>query len=169
MTTVKTTAKKQNTTKFRTKGPSRAYMAPSATVEWATPQAFFDAYNAEFRFTLDAAASAENHKCERFFTNAEDGLAQDWGQETVWVNPPYGRQITDWMKKAAEAQAGGATVVMLVPARTDTAWFHDVALKQEVRFLRGRLKFGGATHGAPFGCIVVVFSPFGTCSGPVAA
>lgn len=135
------------------------YTAP-VTVEWGTPQAFYDALDAEFGFTLDVAASADNAKCERYFSPKDDGLAQDWTGEVCWMNPPYGRAIGLWMEKASEARA---TVVCLVPARTDTAWWWDFALKGEVRFIRGRLRFTGGTktnplsHNAPFPVAVVVF------------
>jgi phage N-6-adenine-methyltransferase len=137
----------------------RPYILPSATDDWATPQATFDALDEEFDFDLDPCASRNNHKCARYFTKKQNGLARDWGTATVFCNPPYGRVIATWMAKAEDACAKGATVVMLVPARTDTKWFHDIALLQEVRFLRGRLKFGGSKNAAPFGCIVVVFRP----------
>lgn len=137
----------------------RPYILPAASEEWATPQATFDELHAEFDFNLDPCASSTNHKCARYFTKAEDGLAQDWGASRVFCNPPYGRAISQWMAKADEASRRGATVVMLVPARTDTKWFHDIALKHTVKFLRGRLKFGDAKHSAPFGCMLVVFRP----------
>lgn len=121
---------------------------------WETPQDFFDRLNDEFHFDLDVCALAENAKCERYFTPSTDGLKQKW-TGTVWCNPPYGRQIAKWVKKAAESDC---TVVMLIPARTDTGWFHDYIYgKTEIRFLRGRLKFGGAKWNAPFPCMVVIW------------
>lgn len=121
---------------------------------WETPQDFFDRLNKEFHFDLDVCALPDNAKCERYFTPDMDGLKQKW-TGTVWCNPPYGRQIAKWVKKAAEA---ACTVVMLVPARTDTGWFHDYIYgKTEVRFIRGRLKFGGAKWNAPFPCMVVIW------------
>ena len=132
----------------------------SATDDWATPQATFDELNAKWGpFTLDPCASASNHKCARYFTDEQDGLAQDWGAETVFMNPPYGKAIGQWMKKAYESSQQGATVVCLVPVRSDTAWWHDWAKKGEVEFLQGRLRFGGATNSAPFASAVVVFKP----------
>jgi site-specific DNA-methyltransferase (adenine-specific) len=132
----------------------------SATDEWATPQAFFDELDAEFHFTLDVCATSENAKCPRYFTRSEDGLAQPWGQERCWMNPPYGRAIGAWMRKAYEASNLGALVVCLIPARTDTAWWHDYAAKApERRFVRGRLRFGDANHSAPFPSVVVIFRP----------
>lgn len=127
----------------------------SATNEWATPQAFFDDLNREFKFTLDVASTDQNAKCERHFTERDDGLAQSWDGEVVWCNPPYGRAIKDWVRKASEAKA---TVVMLIPARTDTSYFHDyIYNKTEIHFVRGRLKFGEAVNSAPFPSMVVVF------------
>lgn len=129
----------------------------SKTDMWSTPQAFFDVVNGEFDFDLDVCATPENAKCERYFTKEQDGLAQVWGG-TCWMNPPYGREIKHWMKKAYHSAQQGATVVCLVPSRTDTAWWHDYAAKaQEVRFIRGRLKFGNAKNSAPFPSALVVF------------
>ena len=134
-------------------------MFSSKTEMWATPQDFFDKLNEEFHFTLDAAAIAENAKCKRYYTPEDDGLFQPW-EGVVWCNPPYGKQIGKWVRKGFESARGGATVVMLVPARTDTAWFHDYILgKAEIRFVRGRLKFGESKNSAPFPSMVVVFRP----------
>ena len=129
----------------------------SATDLWATPQDFFDKLHAEFGFTLDVCANAENAKCPDYFTVEQDGLAQDWGTNVCWMNPPYGREIGRWMRKAYQASGSGADVVCLVPARTDTAWWWDWAMKGEVRFIRGRLKFGGHDTNAPFPSAVVIF------------
>lgn len=131
----------------------------SATDEWATPQTFFDELNKEFGFTLDVCADNWNHKVDRYFTKAEDGLLQDWNG-VCWMNPPYGRTIKDWMRKAYESSLYGSTVVCLVPARTDTAWWWDYAMKGEVRFIRGRIKFvnrEGTGDAAPFPSAVVIF------------
>lgn len=130
----------------------------SASVEWSTPQDVFDKLNSEFHFTLDVAATPENAKCERYYTKAEDGLKMPWGG-SVWCNPPYGREIGLWVKKAYEsAHESGSVVVMLIPARTDTKWFHDYVLhRAEIRFIAGRLKFGGAKNSAPFPSMVVIF------------
>ena len=137
---------------------AREVWASSATDEWATPQDFFDRLNAEFGFTLDVCALPESAKCEAYFTPETDGLAQDW-RGVCWMNPPYGREIGRWMRKAWESCIAGATVVCLVPARTDTAWWHDFAMRGEIRYVRGRLKFGNAKNSAPFPCAVVVFRP----------
>lgn len=136
----------------------------SRTPEYATPNETYSALHREFGFTLDPCSTHENAKCGRHFTLAEDGLAQDWEQETVFMNPPYGRAISLWMRKAYEQSLGGATVVCLVPARTDTKWWHDFAMKGEVRFLKGRLKFNGGKNGAPFPSAVIVFRPGAACN-----
>ncbi len=128
----------------------------SATEMWATPQEFFDKYNEKFDFKTDVCASPENAKCTIFYTEQMDGLAQNW-QGCCWMNPPYGRAIKAWMRKAYESSLNGATVVCLVPARTDTAWWHDYAIKGDIEFIRGRLKFGGHKNSAPFPSAVVVF------------
>ena len=128
----------------------------SATDLWSTPQDFFDKINEEFGFETDVCASVENAKCKRFFTKEDDGLAQAW-TGVCWMNPPYGREINQWMEKAYKSSLDGATVVCLVPARTDTAWWHDYAAKGKVRFIRGRLKFGEHANSAPFPSAVVVF------------
>lgn len=137
-----------------------AIMFSSETDQWATPQDFFDELNAEFHFTLDPCATRENAKCARFFTVEDDGLKQDWQGETVFCNPPYGREIGKWVKKCyEESKKPGTTVVMLIPARTDTSYFHDYIYgkAREVRFIRGRLKFGDSQNSAPFPSMVVVF------------
>ena len=127
--------------------------------KWATPQDFFDKLNDEFHFTLDAAASPDNAKCANYFTEEQDGLVQSWGGHTVWCNPPYCRKTGLWVKKAYEEhQRTGCTVVMLLPSRTDVGWFHDYILgKAEIRFIKGRLKFGGNKNSAPFPSIVVIY------------
>lgn len=106
--------------------------------DWSTPQDLFDSLNKEFHFTLDPCASEWNAKCEKFFTEEQNGLMQDWSKDIVFMNPPYGKVLYDWMKKAYESET---TVVCLVPSATDTQWFHDFALKGEIRFLRGRPRF----------------------------
>jgi len=134
-------------------------MFSSKTDLWETPQDFFNRMDAEFGFELDVCARPENAKCDSYFTPEIDGLTQEW-LGVCWMNPPYGRDIGKWIKKAYEsAQANGATVVCLVPARTDTKWWHDYCMKAEYRLLRGRLKFGGHTNSAPFPSAVVIFRP----------
>lgn len=127
----------------------------SQTDLWATPQDFFDKLNEEFSFEVDVCARQENAKCPKYFTKEQNGLAQEW-KGICWMNPPYGREISKWMKKAYESAQGGATVVCLVPARTDTRWWHEYAIKHEVRFIRGRLKFNEGKGNAPFPSAVVV-------------
>lgn len=128
----------------------------SATDLWATPQDFFDSYDKKYNFSLDVCASKENAKCSRYFTKEDDGLTQIW-QGSVWMNPPYGREIIKWMRKAYESSLEGATVVCLVPSRTDTKWWHEYAMKGEIEFIKGRLKFGNSLNSAPFPSAVVVF------------
>mgnify|MGYP003326227796 CR=1 FL=1 len=131
----------------------------SATDEWATPADFFAAQDSLHHFTLDVCATPENAKCARYYTRADDGLKQAWAGERCWMNPPYGRAIGAWMRKAYEESLRGALVVCLVPARTDTAWWHNYAAKGNVTFIRGRLKFGGQTNSAPFPSALVVLKP----------
>lgn len=129
----------------------------SSTDLWSTPQDFFDKLNDEFMFDLDVCATNENAKCENYFTISDDGLNEKW-TGSVWCNPPYGREIGKWVKKAHESRET-AEVVMLLPARTDTKWFHDyIYNKAEIRFIKGRLKFGGSKNSAPFPSMVVIFN-----------
>lgn len=131
----------------------------SRTDEWATPRAMFAALDAEFGFDLDPCASAENATCARYFTKADDGLRHPW-RGVVFMNPPYGDEIARWVRKAYDEAQDGSVVVALVPARTDTAWWHDyVTRSAEIRFLRGRLRFGNSPNSAPFPSAVVVFRP----------
>lgn len=136
--------------------PINRGMLSSLTDQWATPQAVFDRLDAEFHFELDVCALPDNAKCRRYFSPAQDGLTQEW-RGACWMNPPYGREIGKWMKKAYESSHKGAIVVCLVPARTDTAWWHDYAAKGEIRYVRGRLCFGTATSAAPFPSAIVIF------------
>lgn len=121
---------------------------------WETPQDLFDVLDAKFHFETDVCAVAENAKCKRFFTPQQDGLKQEW-TGVCWCNPPYGRGIGKWVEKAARSKA---TVVMLLPARVDTAWFHDWCLPYgKVTFVRGRLRFGGSKWNATFPSMIVAF------------
>lgn len=135
-------------------------MFSSATDNWSTPQDFFDKLNDEFHFTLDVCADETNHKCEYYYTKEVDGLSRPW-IGIIWCNPPYGRKIGEWVQRAyISSQIGSATVVMLLPARTDTRWFHDYIYNMpntEIRFIKGRLKFGGCKNSAPFPSMVVIF------------
>jgi phage N-6-adenine-methyltransferase len=125
---------------------------------WGTPQWLFDALDKEFGFTLDPCTDGTNAMCEKFYSAQENGLLRDWGTETVFMNPPYS-DCQAWMCKAYGAAQEGATVVCLVPSRTDTDWWHRYAMKGEIRLLRGRLKFGDAVNSAPFPSAVIVFRP----------
>lgn len=134
-------------------------MFSSATDMWATPQDFFDNLNNEFRFEIDVCATAENAKCKTFYTKEQNGLEMPWNG-VCWCNPPYGREIRKWVERAYTSSVGGATVVMLLPARTDTKWFHEYIYgKAEIRFIKGRLKFGDSKNSAPFPSMVAVFRP----------
>ena len=132
----------------------------STTDLWATPQDFFDKLNDEFHFDLDPCATHDNAKCPIYFTKEDDGLSKDWQGYRVFCNPPYGRAIAAWVRKCyEESRKPNTLVVMLIPARTDTSYFHDyIYHKAELRFIRGRLKFGGSQQGAPFPSMVVIFN-----------
>ena len=132
----------------------------SKSSDWATPSEFFDKLNWRFGpFDLDPCATPMTAKCINFYTPMEDGLSKDWEDHRVFVNPPYGREIAQWVKKSYdEGQKKNTRVVMLIPARTDTKYWQDYVMKaQEVYFVRGRLKFGESTNSAPFPSAVVVF------------
>jgi len=137
----------------------------SKTDDWATPQQVFDKLNSEFGFTLDACATSDNAKCRIFFTKEQDGLAQSFGKNVVWVNPPYGKFIPQWVKHSYEQSRLGATVVMLIPCRTDTKWFHEYVTKAEVRFFNKRLSFGDSKNKAPFPVCLAIFRPAGATTG----
>lgn len=129
----------------------------SNTEEWATPKLFFEELNKEFNFTLDPCCTEENAKCKKHYTKEQDGLLQDWSNDVVFCNPPYGRKISEWIKKCYEENKKGATVVLLIPARTDTTYFHQYVYKQhEIRFIKGRLHFNDSKQSAPFPSMVVV-------------
>lgn len=130
----------------------------SQTNEWSTPQDFFDKLNEEFNFEVDLCADESNHKCDSYYSKLTDGLSHSWDNLRCWCNPPYGREIGKWVKKASEAVGG--VVVMLIPARTDTRYFHEYIYQKpnvEICFLKGRLKFGGSKNSAPFPSMVVIF------------
>ena len=130
----------------------------SRSCEWETPQDLFDELDREFHFTLDPCSTDDNAKCKKHYTKEQDGLLQDWTGETVFCNPPYGRDIAAWCKKCYQHYTSGGTAVMLVHARTDTAWFHDwVYGKAELRFIKGRVKFGGSKYNAPFPSMIAVY------------
>lgn len=134
--------------------------------DWETPQSFFEELNSEFHFTLDAAADDLNHKCEKYFTEEQDALSQEW-KGSVFCNPPYGKKSPNFIKKAYEEskQEYNEVVVLLIPARTDTKIWHEYIFgKAEIRFLKGRLKFennGQAKDAAPFPSALVIFKKAG--------
>jgi phage N-6-adenine-methyltransferase len=133
-------------------------MFTSASDEWETPREFFDEVNDIFHFDLDVCATRGNAKCRRYFTKAENGLRRIW-RGVCWMNPPYGREISLWVRKACESSLeAGTVVVCLLPARTDTRWWHDyvIARAEKIRFIRGRLRFSGRGP-APFPSALVVF------------
>ena len=134
-------------------------MFSSKTDNWATPQDFYDRLNKRFNFELDPCADAANHKCQIYYTKEQDGLQQDWSKYRTYVNPPYGREIGKWVEKAYETnKEHGNLIVMLLPARTDTRWFHNwIYGKAEIEFIKGRLKFGNSKDSAPFPSMIVIF------------
>ena len=130
----------------------------SEDMTWTTPQNLFNELNNEFHFDLDVCCSIYTTKCRNFFTEETDGLSQDWSGHVCWMNPPYGKYIYDWMKKAYEESLKGAIVVALIPARTDTKYWHDFCMNaSEIRFIKGRLKFGNSNNSAPFPSAIIVF------------
>lgn len=128
--------------------------------DWETPLDLYKKLNDEFHFTLDPCANEFNHKCDNYYTVENDGLKQNWGGQIVFCNPPYGRKIYEWVKKAyEESQKSNTTVVLLIPSRTDTKYFHEFLYKKEnveLRFLKGRLKFSGSENSAPFPSLVAI-------------
>ena len=128
----------------------------SKSNEWSTPLDFFNKLNKEFNFTLDPCCTKDSAKCKKFYTKDDDGLSKDCSNEIVFMNPPYGREIKHWIKKGYKESLKGATVVCLIPARTDTSYWHDYCMKGDIRFIRGRLKFNNA-NSAPFPSAVVIF------------
>jgi phage N-6-adenine-methyltransferase len=142
----------------------------STSSEWDTPQDFYDKLDKQFNFTLDPCATPKSTKCKKYYTEEDDGLTQDWKGHTVFVNPPYGRGIGAWFKKGyEESKKHNTVVVMLIPSRTDTKWWHDYVMKaKEVHLVRGRLKFGTSDNAAPFPSAVVVFHSDMLYKSPVA-
>ena len=134
-------------------------MFSSKDQTWETPLELFNRLDKEFNFTLDPCCTEETAKCKKYYTPTENGLIQDWQNEIVFMNPPYGREISDWLKKAYEESLKGTLVVCLIPSRTDTKYWHDYCMKaSEIRFIKGRLKFGNSKNSAPFPSAIVVFN-----------
>lgn len=140
----------------------------SESQDWETPDELFLILDKEFGFTIDVCASSENTKCSRYYTKEDNALIQKW-EGICWMNPPYGREIGKWVQKAYESSLDGATVVCLLPSRTDTKWWHEYCMKGEIRFIKGRLKFGNSTNSAPFPSVIVVFRPYNPISGKVSS
>lgn len=135
-------------------------MFSSKTDEWSTPQDLFDKLNEEFNFDLDVCANESNHKCSLYYDRKQDGLKMPWNGHIVWCNPPYGKEIAKWVERAyIEHKTHGTTIVMLLPARTDTIWFHTYVLGwADIRFLKGRLKFGDSKNSAPFPSMLAIYN-----------
>ena len=131
----------------------------SATGEWETPIDFYDMLDKEFGFTLDPCCTPETAKCGKYYTAEDDGLSESWEGHTVFMNPPYGRDIKHWIQKAyEEGKKKDTVVVALIPSRTDTKYWHEYCMKaKSITFIKGRLKFGGSKNAAPFPSAVVVF------------
>lgn len=127
---------------------------------WETPKDFYDKLNKEFNFTLDPCCSEKTAKCEKFYTEKDDGLTKNWGGETVFMNPPYGREQKKWIEKAyKESLKENTKVVCLIPSRTDTIIWHEIIFKyaKEIRYIKGRLKFGNSKNPAPFPSAIIIF------------
>ena len=129
----------------------------SNTPEWATPKNFFEELDSKYHFTLDPCSTKENHKCDTYFTKEDNGLEKSWGGYIVYCNPPYGKEISKWVEKAYRENQNGVFVVMLLPARTDTKWFHEyIYKKHKIEFIKGRLKFNDGKQAAPFPSMLVI-------------
>ena len=145
-------------------------MFKSDSTEWETPESLMVQLRKEFTFTLDVCATIENTKAHSYYTKEINGLKQEWyvyaRNGACWMNPPYGREVGQWVEKAYNESLKGAMVVCLLPARTDTKWFHEWVLgKAEIRFIRGRLKFGLAKNSAPFPSMLAIYQPLSNCGG----
>lgn len=136
---------------------------------WATPTALFNKLNEEFNFNLDPCADDKNHKCARYYTKEQNGLSKIWtGTDRVFLNPPYGKMIKHWVKKARQSyEENGALVVALLPARTDTKWWLDCMASAEIRFIKGRVKFGDGKNGAPFPSVIVIWRERERLNAPI--
>ena len=132
-------------------------MFSSKSNECSTPQDFFDELNNIYNFTLDPCANNENHKCDKYYTIEENGLLKSWDNEIVFMNPPYGREIGKWMKKAYNEKEKAIAIVCLIPSRTDTKYWHEYAMEGEIYFVKGRLKFENKKNGAPFPSAIIIF------------
>ncbi len=159
VSTIKKKTKRNKTKRNKTeRTPLNRGVFTSNRGDWETPVEVFQELDREFGFELDVCATASNAKCSAFFSPEIDGLRQPW-RGRCWMNPPYGRDIGLWMEKAYHSSLQGATVVCLIPARTDTRWWNEWAMRGEIRFLKGRIRFVGALDDAPFPSVIVVFRP----------
>lgn len=132
----------------------------SRTEEWETPEYVFSALNAKFLFQVDVCATSKNAKCKVYFDKSVNGLQREWSPFRCWMNPPYGKNISKWMKKAFEESQRGALVVCLIPSRTDTKWWHDWVMRaSEIQFVTGRISFGNEKQSAPFPSCIVIYYP----------
>ena len=139
----------------------------SESIDWGTPQDLYNELDEEYGFTLDPCATPWNTKCDKYYTKEDDGLSKSWKGHVVFMNPPYGREIIKWVKKASEEKS--ACVVCLIPARTDTKYWHEFIFPKahKIMFIKGRLKFSGNQNGsgsAPFPSAIVVFD-YMACGG----
>ena len=134
-------------------------MVSSKSNEWETPQPLFDSLNREFNFTLDPCATKETAKCDCFYTIEDNGLSKSWENEIVFMNPPYGGHTNEWIKKAYEESKRNSIIVCLIVSATDRSYWHDIIFPyaNQIRFLRGRLKFGKSKFSAPFASAIIVF------------
>ena len=131
----------------------------SKTNEWTTPINFYNELNKEFNFTLDPCCTKENALCQKYYTKEDNGLVKDWSNEIVFMNPPYDRNLHTWIRKAYLESLNNAIVVCLIPARTETQYWHDFIFPYALKilFIKGRLRFGGSKHNAPFPSAIIVF------------
>ena len=138
---------------------NKKLMFSSDKCNWTTPLWFFNLLDKQFHFTLDPCAENGNHKCNKYFTKKEDGLKQNWSKDIVFMNPPYNREVKKWIEKAYKESLKGAIVVCLIASRTDTLIWHDYIFPfaVQIRFIRGRLKFGNSKNSAPFPSAIVIF------------
>ena len=135
-------------------------MFSSGTGNWSTPIDLFKDLDNKYKFTVDVCADTSNYKVKRYYNEKQDGLSKSWQNEVVWCNPPYGREIKDWVRKAYDESSDNCTVVMLLPARVDTKWFHEYIYRNKnakINFLKGRLKFSSSASSAPFPSCIVIF------------
>lgn len=131
----------------------------SESNEWSTPQDFYNILNLYFNFTLDPCSDGKNNKCKKFYTVNENGLIQDWINEIVFCNPPYGRELNKWVEKCYNEAKKGVKIVLLIPARTDTKYQHQYCFNADyIWFIKGRLKFGNSKNAAPFPSQLVLFN-----------